>query len=287
LDLPQAALERIAFTVVDVETTGLGRADRVTEVAALRLCGWRETARFQSLCNPGIAIAPAASAVSGITDEMVAQAPIFPEIAPRLEELLEGAVFVAHNAPFDLQFLSRERRRWNLEAWHGPVVDTLRLARNTVALPGYSLASLREPLDLDSAPAHRALADVLATASLLRRLVERMQPPPLVLDDLLRAQEPIPATWAEAIAAGLPTDLAETLQTAEQNEQIAELEYQGRAGSKSFWVRPLAVERNGPLFYLRAELAEGDDKRTFRLDRILRVHLPGGAQPGRRAEGTP
>jgi DNA polymerase III epsilon subunit family exonuclease len=260
--------------VVDVETTGLGAADRVIEVACVRLRGFREVTRFQSLVNPGIAIAPAASAVSGITNEMVACAPIYPEIAAGFEELIAQSVFVAHNAPFDLAFLSRERKRWQLPAWQGPVLDTLRLARNTLALPSYALRDLEQALALDHAPAHRALADVLATASLLGRLIDRMRPRPSRLGELLQAQEPLPATWDETLRIHPAAPIA-VLAAAARDGEIVELEYQGRSGPSIFWVRPQAVEHNGPLYYLRAALIEVEEVRTFRLDRIVGVHIAG------------
>ncbi len=268
-------IEATAFVVVDVETTGLGQADRVIEIAAIRLERFQEVARFQSLVNPGITIAPAASAVSGITDEMVSRAPIFPEVAPEFERLIGDAVFVAHNAPFDLQFLSRERKRWDLAPWKGPVLDTLRLARNTVELPGYSLGALQEALQLEHAPAHRALADVLATVSLLHHLIERIDPRPRTLGELLKAQEPVPVPWEAARDKGLETSMLFRLRDAEQRGQIVELEYEGRAGIHAYWLRPVGAEHNGHLYYVRAELAEGDDVRVFRFDRIRGVRFPG------------
>lgn len=283
LDLP---LEEACFAVVDVETTGLGSADRVVEVACLRLHGFQELARFQSLVNPGIPIAPAASSVSGITDEMVAHAPIFPEISPGLEKLLLDAVFVAHNAPFDLHFLSRERKRWGLPPRKGPVVDTLRLARNVIDLPKYGLGALRDSLNLDHAPSHRALSDALATASLLARLIDRMDPRPRILEELLKAQEPVPVSWPECLREGLSPQVILPLQMAEERDQIAELDYQSRSGVHTHWIRPLCIERNGPLFYLQAELVDGDELRAFRISRIQSVRLPGGPAADQKKNGS-
>jgi DNA polymerase III subunit epsilon len=280
---PDLPLEEVDFAVVDVETTGLGAADRVIEVACIHLRGFQEVTRFQSLVNPGIAIAPAASAVSGITNEMVECAPIFPEIAESLEQLIARGVFVAHNAPFDLAFLSRERKRWQLPPWQGPVLDTLRLARNTIALSSYALKDLEQTLALDHAPAHRALADVLATASLLARLIERMEPRPRCLGELLQAQEPQPATWETCLALHPAVPLA-ILAEAAHSGQVVELEYQGRSGSAIYWIRPLAPEHNGPLYYLRAAMFEAEEERTFRLDRIVDVHIMGET---RSSQATP
>ncbi len=283
---PDRPLAEVDFAVVDVETTGLGAADRIIEVACLRLRGFREIARFQSLVNPGIAIAPAASAVSGITNEMVQAAPIYPEIAAAFEKLIAGSVFVAHNAPFDLSFLSRERRRWQMPPWEGPVLDTLRLARNVLALGSYALGDLERALALDHAPAHRALADVLATASLLARLVERMEPRPRCLGELLTAQEPLPATWEDCLERHPTAAMAAVAQAGREGLAV-EVEYQSRSGPSIYWVRPLAAEHNGPLYYVRARLLESEEERTFRLDRIVEAHIAGEPSSGQAAPSRP
>lgn len=275
LSNPGQKIKDAYFTVLDVETTGLGEADRVIEIACLRLRAGREIGRFHSLVNPGMTIAPAASEVSGITDEMVAHAPIFPEIYPEVEKLLAGAVLVAHNAPFDLRFLSRERKRWDLPAWKGPVLDTLRLARNTLQLESYSLGALEGSLQLEHAPSHRALSDVLATVALLTTLTARIEPPPITVDDLLKAQEPIRLTWEEALATGLEAAFVATLRDAQVKAQLIELDYESRSGVHTHWIRPLHIEHNGPLYYLAAHLAEQDELRTFRFNRIQNVRISG------------
>jgi len=283
---PDLPIEEVDFAVVDVETTGLGAADRVIEVACIHLRGFQEVTRFQSLVNPGIAIGPSASAISGITNEMVQGAPIYPEIAAGFEKLLARSVFVAHNAPFDLAFLSRERKRWQMPPWQGPVLDTLRLARNALALPSYALGDLKQALALDHAPAHRALADVLATTSLLARLIERLEPRPRCLGELLRAQEPLPATW-EACLELHPTAAMATVAKAGREGLVVELEYQSRSGASIYWVRPRAPEHNGPLYYLRASLLESEEERTFRLDRIVAAHIAGEPSSSRAAPSHP
>lgn len=271
----EISIDDAAFAVVDVETTGLGPTDRIIEVACVRLEGWAETGRFQSLLNPGMPIPTPAREVSGIDDAMVQAAPIFPEVAPRLEQMIAGAVFVAHNAPFDLSFLSRERKRWKLPPWKGPVLDTLRLARNLVTLPSYSLGDLRTQLHLEHTPSHRALDDVLATASLLRFLTERLAPDTPQLGVLLQAQEPHPLTWDEGLARGLRGEILRPLSEAAAHQRIVELDYESQRGVSVHWMRPVRLEHNGPLYYVRALHPERGDERVFRMDRILAVRVAG------------
>ena len=99
---------------------------------------------------------------------------------------------------------------------------------------------------------------------------------------LLKAQEPIPATWDEARQAGMPGDLVAALQAAEEAGEVVELEYQSHAGVHVHWILPRGMEHNGPLYYLLGELIEERELRVFRADRVLSVRRagdPAGEQP--------
>ncbi len=100
------------FVMLDLETTG-GSAvhDRITEIAAVRVENGVEVARWSTLVNPGVSIPPFIQSLTGITDAMVEDAPTFAQVAPRLLELLDGAVFVAHNVRFDHGFVVNELAR--------------------------------------------------------------------------------------------------------------------------------------------------------------------------------
>ncbi|MFH1144906.1 MAG: exonuclease domain-containing protein [Candidatus Eisenbacteria bacterium] len=270
LDLPVRAA---AFTILDVETTGLEPEARITEVAAVRLARFEEVSRFESLVNPDIHIPHLATTVSGIDDALVSGAPPFSQVWPILDAMLIDSVAVAHNAAFDLHFLSAERKRAGLGSWKGPVLDTLRLARNVCVLPSYSLSALHESLHLQFAPAHRALADVLATEALLRELISRLNGRVATLGDLLAAQEPIPVAWEEIAAAGLAPDIAEGLTEASRAGHAVFIDYEGHTGPRTFRIIPRRLERNGSLYYLCGVAEERPgDRMVFRADRIRGVH---------------
>ncbi|MDE2290689.1 MAG: 3'-5' exonuclease, partial [Elusimicrobia bacterium] len=111
--LPGTPLAAVSFAFVDTETTGLSprSGGRVCEVGIVVTKGGREVKRFQSLVNPDCPISCGAMMVHGITDEMVEQEPCFKELAGEVAECLQGSVFVAHNAPFDVGFLKAEFER--------------------------------------------------------------------------------------------------------------------------------------------------------------------------------
>ncbi len=110
---PTTPIEDVPLAVVDVETTGLKplAGHRVCEIAVLRVDPGAEPRLFVSLVNPGRPIGPGARAVNGIANREVADAPSFDSLIPRINAGLDGAVLVAHNAPFDLGFLRAEYRR--------------------------------------------------------------------------------------------------------------------------------------------------------------------------------
>lgn len=117
------------LVLIDLETTGANPVgDRVTEIAILRIEGGEVVARWQSLVNPQRAIPELIVRLIGITDAMVADAPTFGELAPRVRGLLDGAVFVAHNARFDYGFICNEFERIG-EAFEAPVLCTVKLSR--------------------------------------------------------------------------------------------------------------------------------------------------------------
>ncbi|MBD3409038.1 MAG: DNA polymerase III subunit epsilon, partial [Ignavibacteriales bacterium] len=118
------------FAVLDVETTGLvAKRDRVIEVAVALMKDGVVEDRFESFVNPGRKVPGEITKLTGIADEDVEHAPYFEEIASELVRYLDDAVFVAHNAPFDLKFLRAEFARAGVEPPPQPRLCTLRLAK--------------------------------------------------------------------------------------------------------------------------------------------------------------
>ena len=167
-------LEECAFAVVDVETTGMqsGGDDRITEIAVVVVHGTRRDVVFESLVNPGRPIPARICELTGISQEMVAGAPAFVDIADQLLAALAGRVFVAHNARFDWGFVGAEVRRARDLALDGPRLCTVRLAHRLVrGEASYSLGALAVRFGLEFGARHRAAGDALVTGMLLQRLL--------------------------------------------------------------------------------------------------------------------
>ncbi|NJD62823.1 MAG: 3'-5' exonuclease [Deltaproteobacteria bacterium] len=160
------------YVAVDVETTGIEAGDghRICEIALLRFLRGNVIDSLVSLVNPLRPISPGASAVNGITDRMVVDAPLFIDLLPGILSFIDNDVLVFHNAPFDLSFLRAESRLAGVD-WPGnPVVDTLALARRTGRFRSHALSTLCRELGI-GAGFHRAEGDAYATGKLLLHLL--------------------------------------------------------------------------------------------------------------------
>jgi DNA polymerase III epsilon subunit-like protein/peroxiredoxin len=164
------------IVVIDVETTGLDPTrDDLLELATVVLDEGAVGDCWSSLVKPGCAIPAGATAVHGITDSMVAEAPSALGVAPELRRRCGSHFLAFHHARFDLPFVAALLRSAGEPPLDNPVVDTLGLARGLAGLPGHSLQELALRLGLPAEPAHRALADALTTARLLVALAARWE----------------------------------------------------------------------------------------------------------------
>lgn len=169
-------LVEVTFVVLDLETTGLDPAtDRITEVGAVKVRGGEVLGELRTFVHPGRAIPPAITAVTGITDAMVADAPRIGAVLDHVLAFLAGSVFVAHNAAFDLSFLRAAATAGDRTRPDPVVVDTARLSRRLLAeeVRDHRLATVARHLRSRTTPAHRALADARATVDVLHGLLER------------------------------------------------------------------------------------------------------------------
>jgi DNA polymerase-3 subunit epsilon len=169
-------LSETTFCVVDVETTGGSALNgAITEVGAVKLRGGECLGTLQTLVNPGMAIPPEITVLTGITQAMVLPAPRMEEVLPSFLEFLGDAVLVGHNVRYDIGFLNAELARAGRPRLTNQFVDTCSLARRLVRdeVPDCRLSTLASRLRLSHLPTHRALDDALATGDLLHVLLER------------------------------------------------------------------------------------------------------------------
>jgi DNA polymerase-3 subunit epsilon len=167
-------LKKKIYAIVDLETTGgIAKRDKITEIGIVIYNGNEVLKTYQTLVNPGRSIPPEITRITNITNEMVADAPFFYEVAKDVVELTEGAIFVAHNVRFDYSFLKEEFASLGY-TFTKRQLCTVRLSRK--AFPGlksYSLGNLIRHFDIDVSARHRALDDALATTELLKNILSQ------------------------------------------------------------------------------------------------------------------
>jgi DNA polymerase III epsilon subunit family exonuclease len=165
-----------AYAIVDVETTGLSPVDdRVVEIAVVRVAGDGTIVdEYATLLDPGCDVGP--TFVHRITNDAVIGAPAFRDIVGDVLARLDGAVIVAHNAPFEDSFLAAELGRLGIAVPAVPALCTLELARNLLTGPNHRLETCCTTAGITLANAHTALGDTRATAALLTHLLDHVGP---------------------------------------------------------------------------------------------------------------
>jgi DNA polymerase-3 subunit epsilon len=160
------------YAVIDVETTGGSPAvDRLTEIAILVFDGNKVIEEFQSLVNPSRSIDPWVVKLTGITQEMVQNAPTFEQIHHKILELTKGNIFTAHNVKFDFGMIRNEFKRIGID-FACKQLDTVSLSRRIMpGLTSYSLGKLCDSIGINIENRHRALGDAAATVKLLELML--------------------------------------------------------------------------------------------------------------------
>jgi DNA polymerase-3 subunit epsilon len=179
--LADTPLRALTYVVFDTETTGLlpDEGDEIVQIAGVRLVNGRRIAGevFDTLVNPGRPIPPVATAVHGITNEMVEGAAGVDDVLIRFHTFAEDAVLIAHNAPFDMTFLRRREGMLGRKFDH-PVLDTVLLSAVVYGqTESHSLDALVERLaiTIPEEARHTALGDTIATADAFLKLLPMLE----------------------------------------------------------------------------------------------------------------
>jgi DNA polymerase-3 subunit epsilon len=177
-----ALLQETTFVVVDLETTGASpkKGAAITEIGAVKVKGGEIIGEFKSFVNPLSPIPEYITAMTGISDLMLADAPVIDEIFPTFLEFVGSdneAVLVAHNAPFDLSFLKSAAKDLDYEWPKYKTLDTVTIARQLLTkedVRDCKLGTLAQFFGTKTEPNHRALDDAKATTEILHGLFERL-----------------------------------------------------------------------------------------------------------------
>jgi len=270
---PNLHIDEADYVVIDVETTGLSvdSGDRVCEIGAVKLRGGAVIETFGSLIDPQRPISGGAYAVNGISPQMLLGAPIFSNIAEKLWAIMEGAIIVAYNAPFDLSFIVNEFKLIAYPHVKNIVVDALVIARQL--LPGlqtYKQENVARVAGISFPVMHRALEDAMATAQLFT-----------IFTSILKAHN------CTQVADLQRRDLGNSLQT-----KRMDIVNDALTSNKNLWIKylsPTNAEITDRIItpkecftdqigksratYLVAHCHTANSERNFRIDRILDLRI--------------
>jgi len=176
------ALHQTTFVIVDLETTGASpkKGAAITEIGAVKVKSGEYLGNFESFVNPLTPIPEYITQMTGITDLMLATAPVIDDILPAFLEFAgsdEETIIVAHNAPFDLSFLKSAAKEIDLVWPKYKTLDTVTIARQVLTkedVPNCKLGTLAAFFGTKTEPNHRALDDAKATTEILHGLIERL-----------------------------------------------------------------------------------------------------------------
>jgi DNA polymerase-3 subunit epsilon len=199
-------LDEVEFVVLDTETTGLRPGpDRVIEIAGLRLHGSEIIDTFQTLINPKRRLPPFIVTFTGISQDMVVNAPFAEEIVPNFLKFIEGAVLVGHNVGFDIGFLTYEAQ---LLGQPFPIdgLDTIMLARRFVpGLRRFKLDLVAQHLKIPASNRHRAMGDARVTAAIFLKLLKNARQQGIQTLGHLQRRLQLPVAWSGDISDAMLT----------------------------------------------------------------------------------
>lgn len=272
---PLAEVEFIAF---DLETTGLHPvASQIVEIGAVRFrADGTVLEQFGQLVDPQCEIPAIVSKVHGITNQMVTGQPTITEVLPKLIEFFaeSSRVLLAHNAPFDLGFLSVSLSRMGLRPPAHPVLDTCSLARRRMSLANYKLETIGRHLRLIECERHRALDDAILLKDVFSHLISKA-PALGHTADLFQLAPQLGFAQFAAQVDEAPKGYEELWQAISESEPI-EINYRsGTTPPCSRTITPRSVMRTRGQIYLAAYCHQSDCDKTFRLDRILSYRRTG------------
>lgn len=263
----------LPLCVIDVETTGasFSYGDRMVEIGVVRLERGAVAQTYQQLLNPGRPISGGASAVTGISNDMLIGQPAFGDVWPAVKRLIQGAVLVGHNVGFDIGFFDGECRRLGeslaTEIGEYALLDTVRIARRQFGRGGNGLQKLAARLEVAVDTAHRALADCHTTARVLEKMLHPHGGWDLTLAQALALQggaaKPRPDPTQKSL---IPDDVAAAL-IAGRRVVLTYLDAASKRSERT--VTPMFVRRIGGAMTLVAQCHLRNERRMFKLSRIL------------------
>jgi DNA polymerase-3 subunit alpha (Gram-positive type) len=262
-----------SFVVFDTETTGLYPGyDQIVEIAASRFNNGETIDKFQTLVNPEREIPPEITAIHGITNEMVADAPSGREATELFIEFIGDDPLIAHNAPFDERFVSFNCHKNDIPAPENPIYDTLQLTRRLFPeLRGYGLAFLTEVFGIPHETKHRGMPDVFGTRGVFMECIRRLEQMRITTREQFERWYGDPVRFSPDkynLLVKLPEDYKSLKDCVERGDCL-EVIYEDRGGTRTRRkIQPQGLYVAYGNLYITAYCYLREANRNFKLERI-------------------
>lgn len=266
------------FVIFDTETTGLHPGfDQLVEIAACRFKNGEVIDTFQTLVNPERDIPQEAIDVHGITEAMVEGAPTAGEAVAAFLEYLRDDALIAHNAPFDENFISFNCHRSGIVPSDNPIYDTLLLSRRLFpGLRSYGLASLTQVFEIRHDVKHRGMPDVMGTRGVFMECVSKLERQGVASRDEFDQWYGDPIGFSPekySLLGKLPEGYG-PLREAVERGKVLEVIYEDRAGQRTRRrIEPQGLYVAYGNLYITAYCHLRQANRNFKLERIHAFHI--------------
>ena len=263
----------VEFIAFDLETTGLSPDfNRIVEVGAVRFrADGTELDRMEQLVDPRCRIPNDVIKIHGITDEMVRGQPPIEDVLPEFARFLghSETILLAHNASFDVGFLSAAFSRCNADLPEHPIIDTLALSRRTLPrLRNHRLETVARHLRIADSTEHRALGDALVVRSVFLKFLAQA----LTIETTVDLFDLVPPIYFEPMISGpitVPKRYRSLIQAIEIGRSISIVYAGGTKSQRRRLITPSSLIEVRGSVYLIAHCHIDDMEKHFRLDRIV------------------
>lgn len=269
-------ISELTFVAFDTETSGaFPIKEDIVEFGAVKWQGGKEVDRIEFLFKPRRPMSDFIIGIHGITNEMVANAPLLGTHLQEIKNFMSDAIPVAHHAPFDMGFLSVEFERARMKALHLPVVCTSLLSRKLIPETiDHKLQTLVKHFQFNSLAAHRAYEDARSCMMVFNKCIERMGPN-ATLEDVVAAQGKR-LVWDNFFLLNHKNTDVQTLIQAVEADRLVLLRYsKGEKKNETRKLIPQGVVRSPDGDYLQATDPEDKEQKSkrYKLEYISDVQI--------------
>ena len=266
---PNQVWSDLPIVAFDTETSGAYPLEsEIIELGAVKWHNGQVIGKFQTLLKPSKLLVPENIRIHGITNEMVAEAPLMKNEVLKFCEFIDGCVLLAHHAPFDLGFLALAIEEQKLQFPTNILLCSSLLSRALLATTNHKLQTLVKELKLQGGDAHRAYDDAYACLQVFLKCIEKLSPT-VTLAKLLEIQKK-PLQWGHyKIFSSQDSKLIQIAESILGNRTLDIIYEGGQTKSKPRPIQPMGIVRNPDGDYIHAECGIDKQRKRFYISKIL------------------